>query len=67
MKKTTTLLINFYQAFIANALRALGIKTECRFYPTCSEYAKESIFNKGIIKGSYASLLRILKCQPFYS
>lgn len=68
MKKIMILTINFYQNIISTPLKqALGIKNACRFSPTCSEYAKTSILKKGIINGSYLSVLRLLKCQPFYN
>ncbi|MBV1931049.1 MAG: membrane protein insertion efficiency factor YidD [Porticoccaceae bacterium] len=38
----------------------------CRFYPTCSQYAVESLLRHGAIKGSYLTLARIGKCQPFH-
>ncbi len=38
----------------------------CRFYPTCSEYAIESLRQYGAFKGLYLSIKRILKCQPYY-
>ncbi|AEI15748.1 UPF0161 protein yidD [Flexistipes sinusarabici DSM 4947] len=37
----------------------------CRFYPTCSAYAKEAIVKKGIFKGVILSLWRILRCHPY--
>lgn len=37
----------------------------CRYYPTCSDYAKEAILTHGIFYGSYLSLRRILRCNPF--
>ena len=37
----------------------------CRFTPTCSEYAKQSIISFGVLKGSYLTVLRLLKCHPF--
>lgn len=67
MKKLFVLLISFYQKVIAVALLNLGLKTDCRFSPTCSEYAKKSIIKEGVIKGGYLSVVRILKCQPFYN
>ena len=36
----------------------------CRFYPTCSEYAKEAIKEYGILRGSWLTLKRISKCHP---
>ena len=37
----------------------------CRYYPTCSSYAKEAIQKYGVYKGSYIALKRILRCHPF--
>lgn len=37
----------------------------CRFYPTCSQYAIEALKTHGAIKGSYYSIKRILRCNPF--
>jgi len=37
----------------------------CRFEPTCSQYAKESIEVHGAFIGGYYSLVRILKCGPW--
>jgi putative membrane protein insertion efficiency factor len=66
MKKTFLQAISLYQKTMAVILFNLGLKGSCRFSPTCSEYAKISISQKGIIRGSYLSVVRILKCQPFY-
>ncbi|MBM4306126.1 MAG: membrane protein insertion efficiency factor YidD [Deltaproteobacteria bacterium] len=37
----------------------------CRFYPSCSSYAIESIERFGITKGVWLSMRRIIKCHPF--
>ena len=37
----------------------------CRFEPTCSEYALTALKTHGIFFGSYLSIKRILKCHPF--
>ncbi|MFH0856993.1 MAG: membrane protein insertion efficiency factor YidD [bacterium] len=37
----------------------------CRFKPTCSEYAYESIEKYGIIKGGLKALWRVLRCNPW--
>lgn len=37
----------------------------CRFRPTCSEYMMEKIKKKGLIKGFFLGLKRILRCNPF--
>ena len=38
----------------------------CRYYPTCSEYAKWQILHNGIIKACFYSLLRILRCNQLF-
>ncbi|MEE9518388.1 MAG: membrane protein insertion efficiency factor YidD, partial [Candidatus Adiutricales bacterium] len=38
----------------------------CRFYPTCSNYAYQAVEKHGPVKGLYLSLLRLLKCHPFH-
>jgi putative membrane protein insertion efficiency factor len=67
MKTIVTFAINIYQKTIAVALFSLGLKGNCRFSPTCSEYAKITILEQGVLKGSYLSVVRLLKCQPFYN
>ena len=39
--------------------------SRCKYYPTCSEYAKEAIKTHGTIKGLFFAIKRILKCNPF--
>ena len=36
----------------------------CRYTPTCSEYAKESLITYGFFKGWFLALKRILRCNP---
>lgn len=59
--------INIYQKFFSSFLHQLtGVKNACRFEVSCSEYAKNSISKEGMVRGGYMSIIRILKCQPFY-
>ena len=37
----------------------------CRYTPTCSEYAMESFKDFGFLKGFKLSLYRILRCNPW--
>jgi len=39
--------------------------SSCRYTPTCSNYAKESILKHGVIKGTILSAKRISKCHPW--
>jgi putative membrane protein insertion efficiency factor len=38
----------------------------CRFYPSCSVYAQQTIRTRGVIQGTFLTLLRLLKCQPLH-
>jgi len=37
----------------------------CRFYPTCSAYALQSIHKRGLILGSILGSWRIVRCNPW--
>ena len=54
-------LIHFYQIFISPLLG-----NNCRYYPTCSQYAIEAIEKKGVIKGSWMAVKRICRCHPWH-
>lgn len=60
--KLVIILIKAYQRFIS----PLKGVSSCRFYPTCSQYSIDAITKYGIIKGSFMSIKRILKCHPFH-
>lgn len=60
MKKILIRGIEFYQRNISHRL-----KSNCKFYPTCSEYTKQAIYKYGSIKGCFLGIKRILKCNPF--
>ena len=53
-------IIKIYQ-FIISPL----IGQNCRYFPTCSEYAIESLKLHGLLRGSFLAIRRILKCHPF--
>ncbi len=38
----------------------------CRFSPTCSIYAMESIKRFGVARGIFLGTIRLLKCHPFH-
>ncbi len=37
----------------------------CRFHPTCSSYAAESIVRHGPLRGTAHTLGRLARCHPF--
>ena len=60
LQKILLVIIRIYQFFISPLLGQ-----NCRFYPSCSNYAKEAIATHGAIKGSWVTIKRIAKCHPF--
>jgi uncharacterized protein len=38
---------------------------QCRFSPTCSRYAEEAVRTHGAFKGSFLTVGRVLRCNPF--
>lgn len=61
MVKALVFLIRLYQRFISPLTPRV-----CRFYPTCSEYAVQSLYKHGPVKGSFRALMRIAKCHPLH-
>ena len=67
IEQAPILLIQAYQRTVGPMLPVLlGPGCGCRFAPTCSHYAIEALSKHGLIAGSYLSVRRILRCQPFH-
>ena len=60
INKTLIKLVKIYQKFISPILGQ-----NCRFHPTCSQYAIEALDVHGTAKGTYLAVKRILKCNPW--
>ncbi|MBO5710081.1 MAG: membrane protein insertion efficiency factor YidD [Rikenellaceae bacterium] len=41
------------------------IPSACRFTPTCSRYAIEALKKHGLLKGSWLTIRRLLRCHPW--
>lgn len=60
MKRVALSAIAGYQRWISSAR-----PRRCRYEPTCSAYAKESIERFGVARGGLLALWRLLRCNPF--
>ena len=54
----------FYQRWLSPAVHALGM-AQCKFRPTCSEYAVLAIAMHGPLRGSALAIRRLIRCHPF--
>lgn len=60
MKRLLLALLRGYKYFISPMLG-----NNCRYYPSCSQYAQEAIEQHGPLTGTRLALWRILRCNPF--
>jgi hypothetical protein len=47
------------------AIRPL-LGANCRFYPSCSDYAREAIDRHGAAKGCWLAMRRVVRCHPYH-
>ena len=61
MKQVLTAAIRGYQY----AIRPM-LGYNCRFFPSCSDYAKEAIERHGAARGSWLAAQRVCRCHPYH-
>ena len=61
MKRVLLLLLRGYQLAISPLLGQ-----NCRFYPSCSDYAAQAIDLHGPARGSLLATRRLCKCHPWH-
>ncbi|MFO1371614.1 MAG: membrane protein insertion efficiency factor YidD [Candidatus Competibacteraceae bacterium] len=61
MRMLLSALIRAYQLFISPLLG-----NHCRFYPSCSQYAREAIARYGVLRGGWLAIQRLLRCHPWH-
>lgn len=37
----------------------------CKYYPSCSEYARQAIGKRGVLVGSFKAVWRVVRCNPW--
>ncbi len=60
---TKELLIGLVKAY--RFLFSPWVGHNCKYLPTCSQYALSALERHGALKGSYLTVLRLLRCSPF--
>jgi putative membrane protein insertion efficiency factor len=54
------LLVRLYQWVLRPVIGA-----NCRYFPSCSDYAVEALMKHGAMRGSWLAGRRILRCNPW--
>ena len=57
--------LRIYQRFVSPLLRAV-FRSECRFYPSCSEYSRQALLRYGLARGLRMTAFRLCRCHPFH-
>jgi putative membrane protein insertion efficiency factor len=60
MRRLLLSLIRFYQHYISPAMGS-----NCRYYPSCSQYTYEAIERYGPLRGAWMGARRISRCHPW--
>lgn len=60
MRSIAIFLIRGYQVLLSPLLG-----NNCRFHPTCSEFAVEAIRTQGLARGLWLTVRRIGRCHPW--
>ena len=60
MKRALLALIGAYQRWLSPSL-----PRRCRYEPSCSSYAAESVRRFGALRGTLLASWRVLRCNPF--
>ena len=60
MKSVVLALLGAYRYAISPLLGR-----NCRFFPSCSEYAIEAVQRHGAMHGSWLGLRRVCRCHPW--
>ena len=50
--------------FLYRSVIKHGLGRSCKFMPTCSKYAWDSIIEYGWLIGGFYTIIRLLKCRP---
>ncbi|MDR5752139.1 MULTISPECIES: membrane protein insertion efficiency factor YidD [unclassified Caballeronia] len=60
MQTALIALLRFYKLAVSPLLG-----NRCRFFPSCSDYAREAIQYHGAAHGTYLAAKRLCRCHPF--
>ena len=65
-------MVNIIKRIIIGSIKAYqthfsqNVAQSCRYYPSCSSYAIQSIERKGLVLGIITSIFRVLRCNKYF-
>jgi len=65
-ERVAATLLAFHKRVLSPLLHVFAV-TQCKFLPTCSEYAYVAVVRHGWGRGSWLAMRRIARCHPFAS
>jgi putative membrane protein insertion efficiency factor len=63
-ERTAAALLAFYKRILSPAFHVFSF-SQCKFLPTCSEYAYVAVVRHGWLRGSWLAMRRLARCHPF--
>jgi putative membrane protein insertion efficiency factor len=57
-------LLSFYKHIVSPLLRVFSVG-QCKYLPTCSEYAYAAVVRHGWLRGGWLAVRRLARCHPF--
>jgi putative membrane protein insertion efficiency factor len=54
----------FYKRGLSPLLHGLGF-SQCKYLPTCSEYAYVAVVRHGWLRGAWLAMRRVARCHPW--
>ena len=63
-ERTAAALFAFYKRFLSPAFHLISF-SQCKYLPTCSDYAHTAVVRHGWLRGSWLALRRLARCHPF--
>jgi putative membrane protein insertion efficiency factor len=63
-ERSAGVLLAIYKRGLSPLLHAFSV-AQCKYLPTCSEYAYVAVVRHGWMRGAWMALRRLARCHPF--
>jgi putative membrane protein insertion efficiency factor len=63
-ERSAAALLGFYKRFLSPVFHVISF-SQCKYLPTCSEYAYIAVVRHGWLRGGWLGLCRLARCHPF--